>query len=1057
MFEYEYARTLLLAFENACLFSYRINQQLEDGVSQLEKAYYIAKDDARQLILKFGGSVDEAKNFLSSTMRVVGGESRTESQKTHGGDNANAGSGGQSTAAVSSHVEQGSGHDDQSRSAVHGDQTSGGVHNPIDLTQEDDALQRALALSIQEMQRSDGVGRIDGGDSGGGSGGGGGSSAVTSSGGISLEDQELSRALEASLADNRDHLGKMGILVHADPLNPYDRQRKGNTPVGLKNVGNTCWFSAVIQSLFQIPVFRQLILSYQPSAFHEGAELPQCVRFLTELQNLFALLVSSERQYIDPSKAIQQVLHAVSQPLHGQQDISEFTHKLLEWMEDAFRVAAKDKQENPIVTLFTGQCRNEGLTDDHPFVNESKFGAFPLQVQGYAHLHDSLEAAVVNHEMLQETWFTRLPPILVLELSRFKYNQQSSQAEKIHDPLLFDRTLYMDRYLEENKVVVREKRKDVKKLKERMKELQHKLNGYLNYQSRPVSITEVLALVLMFVRGEEAVDCSPRSQDPEEGVAGKKARISLNPVPRHVSATEQRIMEDSLGRWITEMERDIVELRENIATTKNALDNVYTDPSMNSAHYQLHAVMVHQGQASEGHYWAYVRPRSTAQSGSDAQVASKEDAPMDDQCVAKKTAAGGAPPSPDEEVWLKFNDISVTEVKWSEVARESFGGQHNTSAYCLVYISSTLSNQWCEKGYSQLLHEQELFVDRDNMAFRKEMSDYDEKQRVKRAKHIQWEDQAKEEEEENRAEESKEEIGEKPQPLGECSPERMQVDSPPKSSLLLEQLMPLLAAKVEDKQRELCSLLEGQVKDPRVANIVAYSTKCNIPRQITKALVLHAITEEAGFREDLKMLARKEFLSVMSDSATEKNIMSLRHFYNKLCAVCYHTVQAIGAMQKPYKWEAALRHAMQAFEWNLAIAHVAAPTFALDVAMLGKIRRQAVQGVSKKAFNQFENGDVDEAIQLAGGLLLPSLKALSLCVCDEDGKAMETVRETWCQCLVQPSLTEAQQDMLADLLSKMFDDNWKPPPLECLYTPDDFEPVSLAKEYSKALTTHNLC
>ena len=44
-----------------------------------------------------------------------------------------------------------------------------------------------------------------------------------------------------------------------------------------------------------------------------------------------------------------------------------------------------------------------------------------------------------------QTWFTRLPPILVVELSRFKYNQTTGQAEKIHDQLSFDQILYMDR------------------------------------------------------------------------------------------------------------------------------------------------------------------------------------------------------------------------------------------------------------------------------------------------------------------------------------------------------------------------------------------------------------------------------------------------------------------------------------------------------------------------------------------------------------------------------------------------------------------------------------
>lgn len=54
------------------------------------------------------------------------------------------------------------------------------------------------------------------------------------------------------------------------------------------------------------------------------------------------------------------------------------------------------------------------------------------------------------------------------------------------------------------------------------------------------------------------------------------------------------------------------------------------------------------------------------------------------------------------------------------------------------------------------------------------------------------------------------------------------------------------------------------------------------------------------------------------------------------------------------------------------------------------------------------------------------------------------------------SLLTGQQDLLADLLSKMFDDNCKPPSPDPLYTPEDFDLISLAKEYSKALTAHGL-
>ena len=65
--------------------------------------------------------------------------------------------------------------------------------------------------------------------------------------------------------------------------------------------------------------------------------------------------------------------------------------------------------------------------------------------------------------------------------------------------------------------------------------------------------------------------------------------------------------------------------------------------------------------------------------------------------VASSSSEVGGVVRGDEEVWLKFNDVSVSEVGWDEVQRESLGGgQSNTSAYCLIYVSEATHLQMKE-------------------------------------------------------------------------------------------------------------------------------------------------------------------------------------------------------------------------------------------------------------------------------------------------------------------------------------------------------------------------
>ncbi|NXO31011.1 UBP25 hydrolase, partial [Cisticola juncidis] len=609
--------------------------------------------------------------------------------------------------------------------------------NVIDLTGDDkDDLQRAIALSLEESNRA------------------------FRETGITDEEQAISRVLEASIAENKASLKRTHPEVWSDSPNPYDRKRQDNCPVGLKNVGNTCWFSAVIQSLFNLLEFRRLVLNFNPPA--NAQDLPRNQKehrnlpFMRELRYLFALLVGSKRKYVDPSRAVEILKDAFKSNDSQQQDVSEFTHKLLDWLEDAFQIKAEEerdgeKPKNPMVELFYGRFLAVGVLEGKKFENTEMFGQYPLQVNGFKDLHECLEAAMIEGEIEslhsensaksgQEHWFTELPPVLTFELSRFEFNQALGRPEKIHNKLEFPPILYLDRYMHKNREITRIKRDEIKRLKEYLTVLQQRLERYLSYGSGPkrFPLVDVLQYALEFAsskpvctspvddlgasapasstlppqippstieqQGPSSSDV-PSTSPVQRSVIHKpftQSRIPpdlpMHPAPRHITEEELSVLEGCLHRWRTEVENDTRDLQESISRIHRTIELMYSDKTMVQVPYRLHAVLVHEGQANAGHYWAYIYDHH-------------------------------------QNRWMKYNDISVTKSTWEELERDSFGGYRNASAYCLMYINDKeqyLIQDEFNKETGQILVGMDTlpsdlrdYVKEDNKRFEKELEEWD--------------------------------------------------------------------------------------------------------------------------------------------------------------------------------------------------------------------------------------------------------------------------------------------------------------------------------------------
>ncbi|XP_029337444.1 ubiquitin carboxyl-terminal hydrolase 28 isoform X4 [Mus caroli] len=557
----------------------------------------------------------------------------------------------------------------------------------IDLTHDNkDDLQAAIALSLLESPN------------------------------IQADNRDLNRAHEANSAETKRSKRKR-CEVWGENHNPNNWRRVDGWPVGLKNVGNTCWFSAVIQSLFQLPEFRRLVLSYSlPQNILENCRShteKRNIMFMQELQYLFALLLGSNRKFVDPSAALDLLKGAFRSSEEQQQDVSEFTHKLLDWLEDAFQLAVnvnshlRNKSENPMVQLFYGTFLTEGVREGKPFSNNETFGQYPLQVNGYHNLDECLEGAMVEGDIAllpsdrsvkygQERWFTKLPPVLTFELSRFEFNQSLGQPEKIHNKLEFPQIIYMDRYMYKSKELIRSKRESIRKLKEEIQVLQQKLES-----SSPESCSQNAGST--FSSPEDALPSSEGMNGPFTS-PHSSLETPAPPAPRTVTDEEMNFVKTCLQRWRSEIEQDIQDLKNCISSSTKAIEQMYCDPLLRQVPYRLHAVLVHEGQASAGHYWAYIynQPR---------------------------------------QIWLKYNDISVTESSWEELERDSYGGLRNVSAYCLMYINDNLPHFSAEASSSEseetageveaLSVELRQYIQEDNWRFQQEVEEWEEEQTCK--------------------------------------------------------------------------------------------------------------------------------------------------------------------------------------------------------------------------------------------------------------------------------------------------------------------------------------
>ncbi|KAG5369142.1 Ubiquitin carboxyl-terminal hydrolase 2 [Yarrowia sp. C11] len=497
-------------------------------------------------------------------------------------------------------------------------------------------------------------------------------------------------------------------------------------PIGLNNIGNTCYLNSLLQYYFAIKPLREEVLEHDGSDFKLTAgeirdkriggrsvttsEVKRAQEFIQELAQLFNDMIYSNQAYVTPRKnlaylalvsASQEDEHAeaekgaegevlkegesvidaggadgdekmaekeksvdtdstlvqspaatepnheykaerINETLFGrQQDVTECIENVLFQLEAAVKgdsVDSDGEQDDLVKRLFYGQTKQvlqPVNTNDASKRREKTERFLSLLVDvadGPRDLYDALDSyfghdlvSLSDGDVIRSLTIGKLPPMLQIQVQRVQFDRDLGRPFKSLAVLKFDEVIYMDRYIDTDDEEVNAKRMEVFKWREERRKLLKELEGFNAKVENSGTLTDNLKLTEQWLLTLKS-DVSKVLNLVREEIATRTARQEA-------------------------VEAELVDLDSKIQSQF---------AHMKQIGYKIHAVFIHRGEASFGHYWTYIRDHQ-----------------------------GG--------FFRKYNDEKITRVEDSEVM--DFDDKNTATPYFLVFVREDLIDSMVEPLY----------------------------------------------------------------------------------------------------------------------------------------------------------------------------------------------------------------------------------------------------------------------------------------------------------------------------------------------------------------------
>jgi uncharacterized UBP type Zn finger protein len=167
---------------------------------------------------------------------------------------------------------------------------------------------------------------------------------------------------------------ELNFLSDLEPCTLEERRRIGSTPVGLKNIGNTCYLSAFIQSLYHLPEVMKKMMALEDSAdlqrqssLNTMKRIECSYKLMVELKRLFAFMTKGEKKYADPTACIRNIVDDFGNQMKigDQQDITEVSEGFMSRIHEGFQAVSDPFQsQDDVIFGEESKAENEGSEEE---------------------------------------------------------------------------------------------------------------------------------------------------------------------------------------------------------------------------------------------------------------------------------------------------------------------------------------------------------------------------------------------------------------------------------------------------------------------------------------------------------------------------------------------------------------------------------------------------------------------------------------------------------------------------------------------------------------------